>query len=206
MTYTISGRYLASCSCALVCGCPVDAPPRDLSGGTECRGVAVFHITDGRLDDTDLSGVAFAFYNLFPSNLTAGNWKVGLVIDSDASDEQADAVGRILAGQEGGTFADLAPLIGDFLGTERGKVTLSDADKPALSVAGHSEVEFEAARGVDGTPTTVKNAMFGFAPEYKIGRSAGRSSAFGLSFEPSYGEAADFRFSSEAAAGVAGRM
>jgi len=197
MTYTISGRYLASCSCSLICGCPVDAPPRGAEGGTECRGVAVFHIADGGLDDVDLSGVDFAFYNLFPSNLTSGDWKVGAVIDSDASDEQADAVERILSGREGGALAALAQFIGEFLGTERAKVSLSDGDKPALSVEGHSEVGYEPARGMDGTATTVKNAMFGFTGEYGVGRTAGRSSAFGLSFEPDYGETADFVFSSE---------
>lgn len=205
MTYTISGRYLASCSCALICGCPVDAQPRDANGGTECRGVAVFHIAEGRLDDVDLSGVDFAFYNLFPSHLTSGNWKVGAVIDSGASDEQADAVGRILSGQEGGALAELAQFIGEFLGTERGKVSLSDGEKVALSVEGHSEIGYEPVRGMDGTPTTVKNAMFGFSNEYGIGKTAGRSSAFGLSFEPAYGETADFRFSSEESA-VAGRL
>jgi hypothetical protein len=33
----------------------------------ECRGVTVFHIADGRLNDVDLSGVDFAMYNLLPS-------------------------------------------------------------------------------------------------------------------------------------------
>ncbi|MFD0573840.1 DUF1326 domain-containing protein [Kitasatospora gansuensis] len=70
MTYTISGNYLAACSCAVVCGCSVDAQPRDPRGGTECCGTAVFHINEGRLDDTDLGGVDFAFYNEFPSHLT----------------------------------------------------------------------------------------------------------------------------------------
>jgi hypothetical protein len=207
MTYTISGSYVAGCSCAEICGCPVDAMPRDAHGGTQCRGVAVFHIADGSLDLTDLSGVDFAFYNLFPSHLTSGDWKVGLVIDTDASDEQSAAVERILSGQEGGAFGELAQFVGEFLGTERGKVTLSDGERPGLSVEGHSELTFEAKRGPDGSPTTVKNAMFGFAPEYEIGKTTGSSNAFGLTFEPGYGERGDFAFSSEAEASAAtGRM
>jgi hypothetical protein len=206
MTYTISGAYLASCSCAVLCGCPVDAQPKDAGGNSECRGVAVFHIADGGLDDVDLGGVDFAFYNLFPSNLSSGDWKVGVVVDTDADDTQVEALGRILSGQEGGMFGELAGLIGENLGTERGKVSLSDGEKVALSVEGHSAVEFEAARGMDGQPTTVKNAMFGFAPEFKIGTTSGHSSAFGLSFEPSYGESADFTFSSEGAGADSGRM
>jgi hypothetical protein len=39
--------------------------------------------------------------------------------------------------------------------------------------------------------------MFGFAPEFMIGRGPGKSDRFGLSYEPVYGEAADFEFASE---------
>ncbi|MDQ0787763.1 DUF1326 domain-containing protein [Streptomyces sp. B3I8] len=202
MTYSISGHYIAGCSCAVICGCPVDAQPRDARGGTECRGTAVFHIADGRLDEVDLSGVDFAFYNLFPSNLTAGDWKVGVVIDTAASDAQADAVGRILSGQEGGPFGELAQFIGEFLGTERGAVSLSGGEQRGLSVEGHTQLTYEPLRGADGTPTTVTNAMFGFAPEYGIGKATGSSDAFGLSYEPSYGEEADFVFASEQEAGA----
>lgn len=207
MTYSISGHYVASCSCAVVCGCSVDAQPRDAQGGTECRGTAVFHIADGRLDDVDLSGVDFAFYNWFPSHLTAGGWKVGVVVDTDASEEQAAAVVRILSGEEGGPFGELAQFIGEFVGTERAAVSLTDGEHPGLSVAGHTELSYQPLLGADGTPTTVKNAMFGFAPEYGIGSATGRSDAFGLSFEPAYGEAADFVFASEQEAGaVKGRV
>jgi hypothetical protein len=56
--------------------------------------------------------------------------------------------------------------------------------------------------GPDGTPTTVKGAMFGFAPEFKIGKGPGKSDRFGLSYEPIYGESADFEFASEMEAGA----
>lgn len=39
--------------------------------------------------------------------------------------------------------------------------------------------------------------MFGFAPEFTIGTTSGSSQAFGLTFEPSYGEASEYAFSSE---------
>ena len=205
MTYSISGSYVGGCSCANICGCPVDAPPKDTMGGSECRGVFVFHVSEGRLDDIDLSGTDFAFYNLFPSNLTSGDWTVGLIVDTAASDEQAQALERILSGQEGGPFGDLAQFIGTYRGMERGTVRMMTGDKPSLTVQGHSEVQFEPALGLDGSPTTVKNAMFAFAPEYTIGRTTGRSQAFGETFEPAYGEAAEFAFSTEGGEAVRGR-
>jgi hypothetical protein len=96
-----------------------------------------------------------------PSNLTAGNWKVGVVVDDAASDEQTQALERILSGQEGGTFGELAQLITEFLGTERGAVSFSDGETPTGAVGDKTEIRSEPKRGVDGLPTTVKDAAFG---------------------------------------------
>jgi hypothetical protein len=196
MAYRIAGTYVGACDCALLCPCPVDAPPTGKDG--ECRGSLVFHVREGSLDDTDLSGVTMALYNQFPSNLTSGNWKVALVVDEAASDEQAQAIERIVSGQEGGPFGEFVPLIGEYLGMERASVRYSDGETPSATVGDETEFRFEPLRGGDGSPTTVKNAMFGFAPEYRVGHASGSSSAFGIGFDASYGEAADFEFSSEA--------
>lgn len=202
MSWTISGTYVAGCSCAVLCSCPYDGQPRNAEGETDCLGTAVFHVADGNLDDVDLSGVDFAFYNYFPSNLTSGNWKVGLVVDSAASGDQANALERILSGREGGPFGQLAQFYGEYLGMERAKVSLTDGERPGLRVAGKTELSYEPLTGPDGSSTKVKNAMFGFAPEFEVGRSSGRSDAFGLSYEASYGETADYVFSSEETEGA----
>ncbi|POX47163.1 hypothetical protein C3489_30400 [Streptomyces sp. Ru71] len=197
MGWTISGNYVAGCSCAVLCGCPFDGPPLDKDGNVGCLGSAVFHITDGHLDDIDLSGVDFAFYNEFPSNLTSGNWKIGLVVDSGADDEQAQALERILSGREGGPFGALSQFYGEYLGMERAAVSAQDDGKPAVKVEGRTDLTYEPLKGPDGTPTTVRNAMFGFAPEFGVGTATGTSDAFGLSYQAAYGEAADYAFSSE---------
>lgn len=195
MAYRIAGAYVAACNCATICPCPTDQTPSGPNG--ECRGTIVFDIREGDLDGVDLGNTKLALYNWFPSNLSAGNWKVGLVIDEGASDDQAKALERIISGQEGGPFGDLAALIGEVVGVERDRVTYSNGDAPSGSVGGSSEFRFEPLRGPDGSPTTVRNAMFGFAPEFQIGRTTGRSDRFGLGFDPSYGEAAEFEFSTE---------
>lgn len=203
MTWSIAGNYLVGCSCALVCGCAMDAKPHDPQGREECFGCVGFHVSEGNLDEVDLSGVDFALYNHFPSNLTSGNWKIGVVVDDRASDTQVEALERIVSGREGGAFGELSQFFGEYLGLERASVSLSDGEKPRLNIDGRTQLEFEALRGPDGGPTTVKNAMFGFAPEFTIGTTSGASQAFGLSFEPAYGERADYTFSSEEPEGVA---
>jgi hypothetical protein len=202
MAWRISGSYVASCSCNLICPCPVDGPPTSEDG--ECRGVGVFHIADGNLDDTDLSGVDVGLVNYWPSNLTAGNWKLGIVVDDSASDEQANALERIFKGDEGGAFAEFAGLTDEWLGMERASVGFSEGDRPSGSI-GDSSWTFEPLSGPEGggTQTTVKNAAFGFAPEYRVGRAPGRISALGLEFDAIYGETADYEFASEQPEGAA---
>jgi hypothetical protein len=197
MAWQMSGTYVANCSCQLLCPCPVDGPPTGPDG--KCRGVAVFHIRNGNLDDVDLSGTTFAFTNEFPSNLSSGNWKFGVIVDEGASDEQASALERILHGEEGGPFGDFAPLFGEWLGMERATVTFSDGDRPSGSVGDKANFTFEPLQAPDGSHTTVKGAMFGFAPEFRVGKAPGKSSVMGLDFDGVYGESADFEFSSEQA-------
>ncbi|HYY23384.1 MAG TPA: DUF1326 domain-containing protein [Thermoleophilaceae bacterium] len=196
MAWRMSGTYVASCNCQLLCPCPTDGPPTAPDG--HCRGIGVFQIREGSLDDTDLSGTAFALVNLFPSNISSGNWKLGVVVDEGASDEQAGALGRILHGEEGGLFAEFAPLVEEWLGVERAAVSLSDGDAPSAQ-AGEASLRFEPLEGPGGGHTTVKNAIFGFAPEYRVGHAPGHSNWFGLDFDGVYGESADFEFASEMA-------
>jgi hypothetical protein len=205
MAWRISGTYLAGCTCHLLCPCPVDGPPTSDDG--QCRGVGVFSIADGNLDDTDLSGVNLCLVNLFPSNLTAGNWKLGVVVDENASDDQASAVERIIKGEEGGVFEQFAALTDEWLGMERSPVTFSNGDTPSASIGG-DPTTFEPLPGPEGSDTqvTVKNAMFGFAPEFRVGHAPGKVSVFGMDFETIYGESADYEFTSEMPEGApAGR-
>ena len=178
MAWRMSGTYIASCSCQLLCPCPTDAPPTG-------------------------PDVNFGMVNLFPSNLMAGNWRFGIVVSDNASDEQFEAIDRIMRGQEGGIFGEFAGLVADYMGTERGEVTFSDGDKPSGSISG-SSFTFEPLPGPEGSgaQTTVKNAMFGFAPEFRVGRTSGSQSVMGIEFESVYGETADYEFASEMAEGA----
>jgi hypothetical protein len=194
MAWSMSGTYLANCSCRLVCPCPVDGTPT--GSGDTCDGAGVFHIERGDLDGTDLSGVDVALINHFPSNISSGDIRVGIVISDGASDEQAGALERIFKGEEGGPFGELSGLYGEWLGTERASISFSGGDSPSFSI-GDSSVSFEPLKGPEGGDTTVKGAAFGFAPEFRIGRGKGSVSALGVSYDGIYGETADYEFSSE---------
>lgn len=93
-----------------------------------------------------------------------------------------------------GTVADLAPLIGEVIGSSTGSISASD---PGGSVTGTATFSFQPFRGADGSPTTVKNAMLGFVPEYQIGRTSGHAEVHGIAFDANYGEGGAFDYSSE---------
>ncbi|MEU0116934.1 DUF1326 domain-containing protein [Streptomyces bobili] len=76
-----------------------------------------------------------------------------------ASDEQADALERILSGREGGPFGQLSQFYGEYLGMERAGVSLTDGEKPGCTVEGRTELSYEPLTGPEGGSTKIKNAM-----------------------------------------------
>ena len=194
MAYTLRGTYAGICNCKLVCPCNVDGMPT--GEGDQCHGLIVYSVREGNLDDTELSGVSFALAYFLPSNPSSGNWKIEGVIDDRASEEQAQGLDRILSGQEGGPFADFGPLIGEYGGLQRGSVSLSNGENPSGTVSGIGDFKAELFKGPDGSPTTLSNAMFGFAPTIRLGKGSGPFTVFGSSYEASYAESAEFEYSS----------
>ncbi len=195
MAWKLKGRYVAPCSCRNVCPCPTaSAPPDNPDGTTNCWFGVVVNVREGNMDTVDLSGIRFALMGNFPDIVSSGNWKMGIVVDEGVSDEQTKALEEILSGQQGGPFGDMAPLVSEFTGVQRAAVTYSDTG----GSFGATSFTYEPLRGQNGNPTTVKNAAFGFAPEFEIGSASGKLEVFGHSADASYCESADFEWSSEA--------
>jgi hypothetical protein len=54
--------------------------------------------------------------------MTEGNWKLGMFVDENGTDEQAEKLTAVFGGQLGGAIAGLAPLVGEMLGVERAPI------------------------------------------------------------------------------------
>jgi hypothetical protein len=194
MAWTLKGRYVATCSCTNVCPCSTaSAPPDNPDGSTVCWGLAVFDVAEGNMDAVDLSGIQVGMYVSYPGLVSDGSWRLGIALDPSVSEEQAAAVETIISGKAGGPFGDMAGLVSEWTGVERTSVSVSDG---MASIGGHSYT-YEPLRGQDGSPTMISNAVFGFAPSFEIGAATGQLEAFGHPFPASYGEAAEFVYSSE---------
>jgi len=124
MAWSIQGTYLETCSCETPCPCTASWNlPADLD---YCRALLAFNLTSGDVEGVDVGGVGVAMILDAPQLMGEGGWKVGLYIDDAASDEQAEAMGRVFSGQLGGPPAALGPLLGEFLGVERAKFEFHD--------------------------------------------------------------------------------
>jgi YD repeat-containing protein len=191
MAYKLTGTYVAHCDCAQICPCAVDEAPTGRDG--TCHGLIVANIDAGKLDGTDVSGTTVALAYNAPGKLSAGNLNMGLVVDEAASDEQVSALERIFKGEEGGMFGEFGALTSKWLGVERASIAFSDGDEPSAKI-GNTDVTFQAYRDPEGNKTVARNAPFGLAPEFTLGKSAGKSGLFGESFDANYGEAAKFEW------------
>jgi hypothetical protein len=124
MAWDLSGSYVETCSCELMCPCNLSFS----HGATYdfCRVTLVFNIVDGTVEDTDVSGRKVALIADTPKVMTDGNWRVGVFIDDAASEAQFDKLLQVFSGQLGGPMAGLAPLIGEMLGVQRAAIEVED--------------------------------------------------------------------------------
>jgi hypothetical protein len=117
-----------------------------------------------------------------------GNWRLGLLIDDSASDEQADKLGAVFSGQLGGPMGALSGLVSDVLGVERARMDLSASDgKHVLRIEdmGQVSVEDVVPFGVEnGQPARLAGIFHPAGSELTIAKAAEDSgmSAFGISF------------------------
>jgi hypothetical protein len=118
MAWQISGQYMETCNCALLCPCITS----NLSGRPtegDCKVALGFRIDKGVKDGVKLDGLSFVTVMYSPGVMGEGNITVGLIIDQAANDQQAEAITGIATGAAGGPMAALGPLVGKMAGVER---------------------------------------------------------------------------------------
>jgi hypothetical protein len=124
MAWNLEGSYFESCSCEVICPCTAS-----LSFGAtydRCRVTLVFNVQEGEIDGTDVGGNTVAAVVDTPKVMSEGNWRVGLIIDEAASDEQAEKLGAVFSGAMGGPMEAVSALIGENLGVERAPIEFQE--------------------------------------------------------------------------------
>jgi len=190
MAWNLEGTYFESCSCFTPCPCTVS-----MSLGADldyCRVVLVFNITSGDVEGVDVGGVPCAMVVSTPKVMTDGNWKVGLYISDVASDEQADALGKVYSGQLGGPPASLGPLLGEFAGAERASMEIhEDGLLHSLKIGDAVDLEVEdvVPFGVEnGEPAKLSGIFHPAGDTLTISKAThAKVDAFGISYEGNAG-------------------
>jgi hypothetical protein len=183
MSWSVQGRYFENCTCDVPCPCTAS-----LALGADydrCQVVLVFHVDSGEVDGVDVSGITVAAVGDTPKLMTDGNWRLGVLIDAAASDEQAEKLGGVFSGALGGPMAALAPLIGENLGVERIPIEFaSEGGRHSVTLGdkGRVAVEDVVPVGVEtGEPVRLVGVFHPAASELTISKAGdSKVSAFGI--------------------------
>jgi hypothetical protein len=190
MPWNLAGSYFETCSCDVVCPCTAS-----LSLGAtrdRCNVVLVFNVKSGEVDGTDVSGLTVAAVCDTPKVMSEGNWRIGVVIDAAASDEQAEKLGGVFSGALGGPMEALGPLVGENLGVERLPVEVhEDGLKHSIRIGDDVDFEIEdvVPFGVEtGEPAKITGIFHPAGSELTVSRATrSKIDAFGIQYEAKAG-------------------
>ncbi|MBI5106511.1 MAG: DUF1326 domain-containing protein [Solirubrobacterales bacterium] len=186
MPWSLKGSYVETCSCELMCPCNLSFD----HGATYdyCRATLVFAIKEGEIDGTAIGGRKVGVIADTPKVMTEGGWRLGLFVDDEATDEQADKLAKVFSGELGGPMAGLAPLVGEMLGVERVPIEVVD-DGLRHSVRVGDVIDFEVEDIVPfgsetGEPVRFAGMFHPVASDLTMAEATrSRIDAFGISYE-----------------------
>lgn len=186
MAWNLTGSYVETCSCELMCPCNLSLD----HGATYdfCRVTLVFNLREGQVEDTDVAGLKVALIADTPKVMTEGNWRLGVYVDQAASDDQFDKLVAVFGGSLGGPMGALAPLVGEVVGVERATIEVTDDGlRHRVQVADTIDFEVEdiVPFGVeDGTPVRFQGMFHPVASDLTMAEARhARINAFGISYE-----------------------
>jgi hypothetical protein len=186
MAWNLTGSYAETCSCELMCPCNLTFD----HGATYdfCRATLAFSLREGQIEGTDVAGRRVVAIIDTPKVMTEGNWRLGVYIDEDATDEQFDQLVKVFGGQLGGPMGALAPLVGEVVGVERAAIDITD-DGILHSVKVADTIDFEVQDivpfGVEsGQPVRFQGMFHPVASDLTMAEAKrSRINAFGITYE-----------------------
>jgi hypothetical protein len=186
VSWNLKGSYFETCSCELMCPCNFSMD----HGATYdfCRVVLVFSLEEGEIEGTDVGGVNVAVIADTPKVMSEGNWRLGLFIDEQATDEQAEKLAAVFGGEKGGPMEGIVPLVGEMLGVERAPFEVVE-DGLSHRVKIGDGIEFEIEDIVpfgkeNGEPVRLVGMFHPVASEFNAAEAkSSKINAFGIEYE-----------------------
>ena len=178
-SWRMRGDVMEACSCATTCPCNFGSDPTPLP----CEVVIGWRIQEGNYGNTRLDGLSVVLYGWIPGNVFQGNWTVGVYLDQRASQQQAQALGDIFAGNAGGWPAMLSSLIGNLLTPKQVPIQFQTVDcEHSITIPGLLEVGSERVPNpIPGQPALDPKVSDLAVPFYTGSVSVRRSRTLSLS-------------------------
>lgn len=189
--WDLKGEYFETCSCDYVCPClPSNLSAQPTKGS--CTFAFVFRVDNGKFGAEQLDGLSFAVVGRTPGIMLEGSWEVGVIADEKATPAQQQAILAIASGQAGGPMANLAPLIGKFLGVEAKPIQFQmDGMRRSVSILGVLDQAVNGQAGVadPSQPMHLDNTMHPANPRVALAKaSRSHLHAFGLDWDDDSGK------------------
>jgi len=162
MTWNISGEFVETCSCNMLCPCWFGEADLMLMDQGWCATSILIRIKDGSYEGTDLSGQNAIVSLHFPGpTLYDANGTGRIYIEEKASEAQAAALETILQGASGGGMEVAASLMSSWLPTRRAAITVTESDgKIEASLPGIGGLSSRRLVNELGKKMTMQNTAF----------------------------------------------
>jgi hypothetical protein len=162
MAWSVSGEFIETCSCNMLCPCWFGQADLMLMDQGYCGTSLLLRIREGAHDEVDLSGQNAIVSLHFPGpTLFDANGTGRVYIDEGASDAQAAALETILQGASGGGMEVPASLLSNWLPTKRSAIIVTEADgELTASVTGVGEMKSRRLVNDLGNKMKLQNAAF----------------------------------------------
>ncbi len=185
MSYRLEGTYFENCNCEVTCPC--GASNLLLPATYErCDVLLAFHVDSGEVDGVDVAGKTVALLADTPRQMTDGNWRVGVFVDDDTSEDQRQALVSVFSGAQGGPAGLFSPLIGEVLGVEYAPIDYrDDGRRHSVRIGDAVDIEVEDFAGAEeGSVMTLSGIGHPANSTLALARATrSRINAFGLDVE-----------------------
>ena len=188
--WRIEGSYVETCNCNFLCPCITSNLAAQPSEG-DCKAAIAMKIDKGEFDGVPLGGISFIVMLHSPGVMGEGNFKVGLIVDDSASEDQTSAIAEIASGGAGGPMSHLAPLVGEFMGVEKRPIRFqSDGLNHSVSAGDllDQAIEGVPSASAEGEAIVLDNTAHPVSPRLSLAKATkSRMKAFGIDWDDSTG-------------------
>lgn len=142
-SWNLDGYYVMGCNCDYGCPCNFNARPTP----GHCEGVMGFTVEKGSYEDVDLSGTSALAMVWWPAAIHEGNGRAIIFVDDSQGKDQAEALGKIIAGEAGGPMGIFRNTWSKIEGPHATKVkTTVNGKDSSISVEGVGKIVFDSIK------------------------------------------------------------